>query len=630
MGNGQVSDSIPSSRSNSLALNVGEEELRNLATTLRNCADSRPADASTFAENAQRVLRGIEGAAHVDLRLECLLELCRYYYLAGQASSAVDTAWSGVSLARAAADLRWQRRMLTAYGNLQGDSGNLPIACEALGEALDICDRLCEPIQHAVVWTNCTWMFTYAELPEVAIRAGQTALSYLEQCDDSELRTHLAIACLANASFAALTTRQYSLGLRSAKRVFELSENRAIAGATDALFLTLAARNFARLSLRVRQVENAKRYAGMARELSLHPFSCSRAVHAAALATGLVEAYTGSLSTGVQRILACLTAARIDEPNVVTDFLRALVEANEAGGNSTEADRYRIELIEHVQRVKVERTLAHYHSNLARLVSAVDKHASPSAPTGTISADDDHRFAPPGPRLSTARSQVVADLVFAAALLEEPSGQRPFRVARLASLLALRCGHSQGFADALSTASICYDIGKVALPSELLCKPAKLSGSEQAIMQSHTSIGADLVRTADIEPREMAIAVARHHHESWDGSGYPDGLSGVGIPLAARLVSIAEAFDAMTHERSYRPRMPAYRALEVVIERAGHQFDPTLVAPFCSLVTELRKQHLDLDEYLGREQERSSAFMRAQRRIYRRMEFAESAGQDLM
>ena len=123
-----------------------------------------------------------------------------------------------------------------------------------------------------------------------------------------------------------------------------------------------------------------------------------------------------------------------------------------------------------------------------------------------------------------------------------------------------------------------HDVGKVAVPDAILFKPDPLTEAERTVMERHTMIGWDILR--DIDFLGDAKLVVRHHHERWDGAGYPDGLAGEDIPVAARVFSVADTFDALTTDRPYRPGMDADRAREVIAAESGAQFDPDVVAAF--------------------------------------------------
>ncbi len=127
-----------------------------------------------------------------------------------------------------------------------------------------------------------------------------------------------------------------------------------------------------------------------------------------------------------------------------------------------------------------------------------------------------------------------------------------------------------------------HDIGKVGVPEHVLRKPGPLTAEEWEVMRTHPVLGAQIV--APITFLDGAERLVRHHHERFDGTGYPDGLRAEEIPLAARVFAVADAFDAMTSDRPYRPAMSLERALEEIVEGAGTQFDPEVVRVFIDLV----------------------------------------------
>jgi putative nucleotidyltransferase with HDIG domain len=126
-----------------------------------------------------------------------------------------------------------------------------------------------------------------------------------------------------------------------------------------------------------------------------------------------------------------------------------------------------------------------------------------------------------------------------------------------------------------------HDIGKVAIPDAILYKPSALTDKERALMAQHPLIGAEIVR--GIEFLGEAAKVVRSHHERWDGRGYPDGLAGEEIPLAARVFAVADVLDALTTDRPYRPASPLLLARRMIVAQAGKQFDPRVVEAFSSI-----------------------------------------------
>ena len=133
-------------------------------------------------------------------------------------------------------------------------------------------------------------------------------------------------------------------------------------------------------------------------------------------------------------------------------------------------------------------------------------------------------------------------------------------------------------------------------------------------MSAHTPIGAELLAKSNIPQLRIAEEIARHHHEWWDGTGYPSKLSGKRIPIHARIVALADVFDALTHGRPFSPPWPMERAIEEIRKRRGTQFDPELTDVFLTLIEELRAEHSDLDAYLGKAG-KNSPFLQARNKI---------------
>lgn len=151
-------------------------------------------------------------------------------------------------------------------------------------------------------------------------------------------------------------------------------------------------------------------------------------------------------------------------------------------------------------------------------------------------------------------------------------------VARYALFLAREMGLDDALCGALHQASLLHDVGKIAVPDRILRKPGGLSGAEMEIVQQHVLLGSVLVR--DLAAADLVVDGVRHHHERWDGGGYPDGLAGDAIPLVARLVAVADTYSAMTTTRPYRRALARGEALERLVAAAGSQLDPRLVDVF--------------------------------------------------
>ncbi len=156
------------------------------------------------------------------------------------------------------------------------------------------------------------------------------------------------------------------------------------------------------------------------------------------------------------------------------------------------------------------------------------------------------------------------------------------RVGALARRLAGALGLPPAEIDMVTQAGLLHDIGKIGVPETVLRKRGPLDQSEWGLMRNHPLIGAQIVAPFDFFAGS-GLAI-RHHHERWDGSGYPDGLAGCAIPLGARIVAVADVFDALTSDRPYRGALPAGTALEYLAGEAGRTLDPAVVAAMLDTV----------------------------------------------
>jgi HD-GYP domain-containing protein (c-di-GMP phosphodiesterase class II) len=157
------------------------------------------------------------------------------------------------------------------------------------------------------------------------------------------------------------------------------------------------------------------------------------------------------------------------------------------------------------------------------------------------------------------------------------------RTSRLAATVAKEMGLSADSVRNITTAGLLHDLGKFSVGESILNKPGKLTESEYAEMKEHPTLGANMI-VSGAEALQPLAPIVRHHHERFDGSGYPDGLARENIPLEARILGVADAFDAMTHERSYRKALSMAEALGEIERGAGTRFDRAVVEAFLGIM----------------------------------------------
>lgn len=186
--------------------------------------------------------------------------------------------------------------------------------------------------------------------------------------------------------------------------------------------------------------------------------------------------------------------------------------------------------------------------------------------------------------LAAAEIEILDRLALAAEYRDDETGQHTHRVGLLAAMMAEAAGQSAEEVEFLRLAAPLHDVGKIGIPDRVLLKPGKLTTEELKIMRSHTTIGGDILAGSRFPVLQLARQIAVCHHERWDGTGYPQAISGESIPLAARITAIADVFDALTHARPYKEAWPVQRAIETIKEESGRHFDPLLASAFVSTV----------------------------------------------
>lgn len=167
---------------------------------------------------------------------------------------------------------------------------------------------------------------------------------------------------------------------------------------------------------------------------------------------------------------------------------------------------------------------------------------------------------------------------------DNETGTHVIRMAHYSALLAESLGYDAEFVELLFLAAPLHDIGKISIPDSILLKPGKLTPDEWEIMKTHSEAGALIIgETNGVQLFDVAVNIARYHHEKWDGSGYPEGLSGTEIPIEARICALADVFDALVSDRPYKQAWTLDEAMNYIAENAGSHFDPDMAEKFISL-----------------------------------------------
>lgn len=185
--------------------------------------------------------------------------------------------------------------------------------------------------------------------------------------------------------------------------------------------------------------------------------------------------------------------------------------------------------------------------------------------------------------LEEARLDVIERLGMAAEFRDDATGQHTRRVGSMSADIAAHLGLERDTVDVIRRAAPLHDVGKIAIPDRVLLKPGPLDPDERAVMETHAPIGALLLSNSKSPILEVGREIALAHHERWDGNGYPNRLAGEAIPVAARIVAVADFFDALTHDRPYRSAIAVDVVVGMIRKDTGTHFDPTVVDAFLAV-----------------------------------------------
>jgi putative two-component system response regulator len=184
-------------------------------------------------------------------------------------------------------------------------------------------------------------------------------------------------------------------------------------------------------------------------------------------------------------------------------------------------------------------------------------------------------------QLEEAIREGVLMLALAAEAKDDGTGQHVQRICELTQAISVKLGMSAAESERIGFFSMMHDVGKIHIPDDILKKPGPLTEEQWSVMKSHTAIGEKILGSKPFY--QTAREIARSHHEKWDGSGYPDGLRGDAIPLTARIVTVADVFDSLTHDRPYKEAWPTKEALAEMKRLSGTLFDPEILGAFLEI-----------------------------------------------
>jgi putative two-component system response regulator len=567
-----------------------------------------------FFTSAVRTVGRLRGAAHADIRMDCLFDSCMFLMTNGLSAQALDGVEQIERLAAHTKTEEWRRKAATISGIIHADLGNIAESVVSCTKALIISRETADLLGESTALINLGCGLIYGGLFREAIpcleRSAQLsrAEGYAVSASQRGIQAaDIEAAALTNMAQCLLNLEEFGRAFRIMSRALEVSpEPRS---AIEATSRTIREFTYVQLALRLGMIDEAREHTELCERYGLMAGTVrSRVV--ARISRGLWEVHAGDVDQGLGILEEQLSTA--DLGVFRTEALAALVQCYELAGRADRALECLTQLLVQTRRARQDGIVAllslpHHDTVLVTPESEDLRHL-----TGN---EFRLRAKVAELELANSRLEMFERLAVTADLREESSGEHGYRVGRLASLLANEVGWPRDACFAIEVAARLHDIGKAGMPDRILLKSLELKEAERHFMNTHTTVGAELLANGNSPHLRMAEEIARFHHEWWNGAGYPTKLSGERIPIHARIVALADVFDALTHGRPYSEPWPVERALREISSRRGEQFDPELTDRFLALMARLLAEHENLDAYLAKAGQ-NSTFLRAREKLH--------------
>ena len=589
--------------------------LTSLLAELRERKSGDAEIARPLFQSALRSLERIRGASHSELRMECLKECSQYFYLSSLSGESLGAVTSLLRLAQIAQSPRWIRLAENFAGVINAELGNVADALAHYLKAIELARSLDDFSSELGCTLNLGVALNYASLYSDAVRCFQR----VENLAGTQADTRQYVATAAtNLAQSFLQLGEFDAGLDAVERALALSSEPD--DATSALSRVIREFTYVRLALETKKFGEAKVHAQACHRYAIQSGTAKARFHAT-VTLALCEVYSGNSQHGLMALKNSLRQCG-DMSAEAIDVLTLLVKAHDEIGQPSEALECMKALMDYIRTARGRAIQTLLRSSASGAVSR-----SPSDLQALHLTEASLRARAAEKELFDSRLEMLERLALTADLKEDISGQHGVRVGRLSALLAQKLEWSHSECSMLEGAGRLHDIGKMGIPDRILFATEELQTAQRKLMTAHTTIGAEILSSSAIPQLRLAEDVCRFHHAWWNGSGYPSSRAGERIPVSARIVALADVFDALTHGRPYSEAWTSKAALAEIERGRGTQFDPEIASVFLNLVQDLLAKHSDLDAYLTSNCS-SPSFLVARQRIYRILSIAKEGRGD--
>ena len=583
--------------------------LGKVASELRSRLKSGNSSESTrdFFAASLGALAKVKGSANAQVRLQAFLDCYVYFFMNASSALAMTAAESMRDLAHHVGDSYFLTKAHSSLGIVHAEEHRIADAVLAYTDCIEVASKAGEEEGLVGAWINLGTALNYGSLYRDAIPCFLKSVSLAQRRNAPRLEAS-ALCNLAQSYFALENFHQANEAIA---KCFEVQLPPASPG--DVFNRTVREFTYARVAMEVSDRRAVEMRVAACIEWAKKSGS-AKATFLGQLVTGLSEVKFGDVARGLSRLEGALASNTADVGIMRADALEALVRAYDQAGQPDKAMEHLGGLIKLTKHSRQSAFDALSSQAMHPQGQFLDARANELQSLELLEARLRVQLAERQTELM--RSEMFERLAIAADLKEELSGRHGYRVGSICHEFALTIGWSDSQALEFERAARLHDIGKSAVPDRILFNTSALEDAQRQFIEAHTKFGAEMLGNGASSGLKIAEAIARHHHEWWNGEGYPSRLAGKRIPVYARIVALADVFDALTHGRPFSPPWPIERALAEIRARRGTQFDPELTDVFLTLMDRLINEHEDLDAFLGRAS-RHSPFLQAREKIHR-------------
>jgi putative two-component system response regulator len=568
-----------------------KSKLQRMASEMAQRSMSGEASREFYRKSLEWLIR-IKSLNHLPVRLQCLQNCAKHFYLMADIQFMMKAVSAFELLALKSGEKTWIRKALSFRGVAHADAGDFYQALICLGDALRTARELGSVFDEAVILVNLGYTLRIAGLYTDAIRVSERAIHLgMSDVSMSKLGSNAAI----NIASILFHQGKHDLGIRYIQRSLEMEVDFA-PDQYNQHRVTLE-ENYVQLAIGLGDTALADQRLALCEEFA-RKADTPRARHVTALARALCQIDHGDARAGVQLLRSLLLSGGLVSDDWV-DCNIFLIRGYEKLGEVDEALRC-------VDALSSGLTKA-YRSSFEAL-------AQENSFQATLRSDQLDALANERSRLKVlaaerwgaqAKREAIERLAMTAQLKDDSTGLHGHRVGCLSRLFAEHLRLRQEVMEQVEVAGRLHDIGKMAIPDQVLRSGTAPSPAERELLNAHARIGADLLAQSAIPEIQCAEIVARHHHERWDGEGYPSKMKGKRIPVECRIVAIVDCFDAMTHGRPHVRPVAASVALGEIQVQKGKQFDPELADAFVGFMQQLLADHPDVSRFLEQSSRKS-------------------------